>query len=56
MCVGGLIRRDEDGFASVCEGVDPLHAVRVLSFARAALKESSTLRMPGAYPGLQSNL
>ncbi len=36
MVAGGLIRKDEEGFASVhCPGaVDPLHAVRVMSFAK----------------------
>ena len=35
MVAGGLIRRDEEGFPSVHDGaVDPLHAVRVMSFAK----------------------
>ncbi|EFJ43889.1 guanylyl and adenylyl cyclase family member [Volvox carteri f. nagariensis] len=36
MVAGGLIRKDEEGFASVHGpgAVDPLHAVRVMSFAK----------------------
>ncbi|KXZ47924.1 hypothetical protein GPECTOR_32g537 [Gonium pectorale] len=48
MVAGGLIRRDEDGFVSVHGpgAVDPLHAVRVMSFAKAMLREAGKLAMP----------
>ncbi|KAG2493386.1 hypothetical protein HYH03_008518 [Edaphochlamys debaryana] len=48
MVAGGLMRRDEEGFQSV-QGpgaVDPLHATRVMSFAKAMLREAAKLRMP----------
>ncbi|GFR47225.1 hypothetical protein Agub_g8909 [Astrephomene gubernaculifera] len=48
MVAGGLIRKDEEGFPSVHDpgAVDPLHAVRVMSFAKAMLREAGQLRMP----------
>ncbi|GLC65003.1 hypothetical protein PLESTF_000235100 [Pleodorina starrii] len=45
---GGLIREDEDGMAAVQGGgqVDPDHAEKVFSFAKAALSAVSRIRLP----------
>ncbi|GIM00513.1 hypothetical protein Vretimale_5516 [Volvox reticuliferus] len=55
MVAGGLIRKDEEGFASV-QGpgaVDPLHAVRVMSFAKAMLREAATMKLPNTGESLK---
>ena len=48
MVAGGLVRYDDDGFRSVLpEGEeDPLHAVRVMSFAKAMMREARSIVMP----------
>ena len=38
--VGGLMHTDEDGYTSVREDVDPLHAVSVMRFAKVLLIQS----------------
>ncbi len=40
MVAGGLVRYDADGYRSVLGGdeVDPLHAVRVMEFAKAMIE------------------
>ncbi|PNH07109.1 Guanylate cyclase soluble subunit beta-2 [Tetrabaena socialis] len=49
MAVGGLVARDEDGYGRAVRGsgnADPLHAMRVVAFARALLEEASRMVMP----------
>eukprot|EP00198_Chlamydomonas_reinhardtii_P000185 XP_001689520.1 guanylate cyclase [Chlamydomonas reinhardtii] len=47
MVAGGLVAHDDDGYKSVISGgEDPLHAVRVMEFAKAMLRVSRELRMP----------
>ena len=49
MVAGGLVARDEDGYGRAVRGqgdVDPLHAMRVLAFARAMLEEAASVALP----------
>ncbi|PNH07668.1 Olfactory guanylyl cyclase GC-D [Tetrabaena socialis] len=49
MVAGGLVARDEDGYGRAVRGVgdtDPLHAMRVVAFARAMLEEAAKVRLP----------
>ncbi len=47
MVAGGLVAGDEDGYKSVISGEeDPLHAVRVMEFAKAMLRAAREVRMP----------
>ncbi|GIL50078.1 hypothetical protein Vafri_6393 [Volvox africanus] len=47
MVAGGLVAYDDDGYKSVISGTeDPLHAVRVMEFAKAMLRASREVRMP----------
>ncbi|GLI63097.1 hypothetical protein VaNZ11_006001 [Volvox africanus] len=47
MVAGGLVAYDDDGYKSVISGTeDPLHAVRVMEFAKAMLRASQEVRMP----------
>ncbi|KXZ45914.1 hypothetical protein GPECTOR_49g498 [Gonium pectorale] len=44
---GGLVAYDEDGYKSVISGTeDPLHALRVLEFAKAMLRAAREVRLP----------
>lgn len=46
---GGLMSRDEDGLGRMVLGegeVDPLHAMRVVAFARAMLEEALKVALP----------
>ncbi|GIL90012.1 hypothetical protein Vretifemale_17731 [Volvox reticuliferus] len=46
---GGLMARDEDGYGQAVrtrEDADPLHATRVVAFARAMLGEAARVRLP----------
>lgn len=39
MVAGGLVKKDADGFKAVMSnGVDPLHAVRVMDFAKVRVR------------------
>ncbi|KAG2430669.1 hypothetical protein HYH02_013667 [Chlamydomonas schloesseri] len=47
MVAGGLVHYDDDGYKSVISGgEDPLHAVRVMEFAKAMLRAARDVRMP----------
>ncbi|KAG2448053.1 hypothetical protein HYH02_007080 [Chlamydomonas schloesseri] len=47
MVAGGLVAYDQDGYKSVIAGEeDPLHAVRVMEFAKAMLRAAREVRMP----------
>ncbi len=48
MVAGGLMSRDVDGFGAVRRqgDTDPLHATRVLAFARAMLEEAARVALP----------
>ncbi|KAG2433319.1 hypothetical protein HXX76_008385 [Chlamydomonas incerta] len=47
MVAGGLVAHDDDGYKSVIsEGEDPLHAVRVMEFAKAMLRASREVQLP----------
>ncbi|GIL67697.1 hypothetical protein Vafri_21023, partial [Volvox africanus] len=49
MVAGGLMARDEDGYGQAVrtqEDADPLHATRVVAFARAMLGEAARVRLP----------
>ncbi|KAG2495039.1 hypothetical protein HYH03_006971 [Edaphochlamys debaryana] len=47
MVAGGVVAFDDDGYKSVISGQeDPLHAVRVMEFAKAMLRTSRDVRMP----------
>ncbi|KAG2425947.1 hypothetical protein HXX76_013320 [Chlamydomonas incerta] len=49
MVAGGLVARDEDGYGRAVRGqgdVDPLHAMRVVAFARAMLEEAANVLLP----------
>ena len=47
MVAGGLVAYDDDGYKSVISGgEDPLHAVRVMEFAKAMMRAARDVRMP----------
>ncbi|GIL81264.1 hypothetical protein Vretifemale_10317, partial [Volvox reticuliferus] len=49
MVAGGLVARDGDGYGPAVRGqgdTDPLHAMRVLAFARAMLEEAAKVALP----------
>ncbi|KAG2499614.1 hypothetical protein HYH03_002553 [Edaphochlamys debaryana] len=49
MVAGGLMARDEDGYGRAVRGEgnsDPLHAMRVVAFARAMLEEAAKVALP----------
>lgn len=48
MVAGGLVRYDSDGYRTVLGGdeVDPLHAVRVMEFAKAMIEAAAEVRLP----------
>ena len=47
MVAGGLVAHDDDGYKSVISGgVDPLHAVRVMEFAKAMQRAARGVRRP----------
>jgi class 3 adenylate cyclase len=48
MVAGGLIRHDETGHAVVCTETDPLHAQKVVDFAKAMLAEARNVRLPNS--------
>ncbi|GLI61095.1 hypothetical protein VaNZ11_003375 [Volvox africanus] len=49
MVAGGLVARDGDGYGRTVRGqgnTDPLHAMRVVAFARAMLEEAAKVALP----------
>lgn len=49
MVAGGLVARDGDGYGRAVRGAgdtDPLHAMRVVAFARAMLEEAAKVALP----------
>ncbi|GFR48461.1 hypothetical protein Agub_g10364, partial [Astrephomene gubernaculifera] len=49
MVAGGLMERDEEGYGRAVRGQgnsDPLHAMRVVDFARAMLEEAAKVALP----------
>lgn len=56
MVAGGLMQHDADGFVGVLPAgeTDPLHALRVFSFAKAMLEVAATMRMPEPEPESES--
>ncbi|EFJ42362.1 hypothetical protein VOLCADRAFT_97578 [Volvox carteri f. nagariensis] len=47
MVCGGLVEEDAEGFRSVTEAVDPLHAHKVFAFAADMLEAARCVMMPG---------
>jgi class 3 adenylate cyclase len=48
MAAGGIIAQDEAGTANVRRNVDPHHAQKVISFAKAMIEVVRDMRMPGS--------
>ena len=48
MVCGGLVEEDAEGFRSVTEAVDPLHAHKVFAFAVDMLAAARSICMPGS--------
>jgi hypothetical protein len=46
MVAGGLVDLDKDGFRSVTQAVDPLHAIKVFAFAQDMLRAASNIAHP----------
>ncbi|GFR46779.1 hypothetical protein Agub_g8408 [Astrephomene gubernaculifera] len=48
MVCGGLVEEDAEGFRCVKQGVDPLHAQKVLAFATDMLAAARTVQLPSS--------
>ncbi|PNH11625.1 Guanylate cyclase soluble subunit beta-2 [Tetrabaena socialis] len=57
MVAGGLVAYDSDGYKSVIKGAeDPLHAVRVMEFAKAMLRATRDVLVPTTGKAVQMRI